>query len=199
MACPRARSSTRPSWATAAARPGARAPPEGGETSWTRATSFWVSVSAAAALLHQVRVAHADVRVVVVERDLGLRPQDHLALGRVGLDAAREPDGVAILVGHGAPLGMLADEPAAVVVEPVEVVAAGALPDKVRGAGVLHRASVGVAHVLGRRPGVAAVAAVGAGGVAVDGAIDGEERPITEHRVALLLGDGPPPGGVRRP
>ena len=139
----------------------------------------------------EIGITHARGRVIGVEHDLRLRPLDDAPVRAVGLDAAAEPHGIAaahiaMVVGAGA-----------VVVEPVEELPVCALPREVGRARVLHQPSVRIALVLGLAPRVTAVATVRAGGMAVDGAVDTVERPVTQHRVALFLRDRP--AAPRRP
>ena len=138
---------------------------------------------------NQVGVAHANIGVVVVERDFGLRPEDNPPVRGVGFYSATQPHRVAVLVGNRAPPRMLANKTPAVVVEPVQVFAVRALPDKIRGARVFHQASVGIPAVLRSRPGVPAVAAVRFDRIAIDRAIGGVKRPVAEDDVTLFFGD----------
>src|SRR5687768_1629772 len=83
---------------------------------------------------------------------------------------------------------MLADEAPAVVVKPIQELAVLAAPGEVGRARVLHQASIGVAHVFGRLPGSAAIAAVGIGRVPVDGSKHAENGPVAQNGEALLFG-----------
>ncbi len=77
----------------------------------------------------EVRVAHADVGIIIVEQDFGLRPFNHLAVRRVDFAASHEPGRIAVIIRAAALLAIraeLADEASAVVVEPVEVTAVAA-------------------------------------------------------------------------
>jgi len=152
-----------------------------------------------AAILYKIGVAHADVGVVIVKQDFGLRPLEALAGGRVDLAARHEPGGVAVVIRTAAVLAVRAeraDKASAVVVEPVEKLSVGAFPHEVGGARVFDAPAAGrVCLVGGLSPGARVVATVGAGGPAIDGAVDAVKGAVAEADDALLLRDATAPGG----
>ena len=91
---------------------------------------------------------------------------------------------------HRRVAAQLADELAAMVVEPIEEAAVGALPHKVRRAGILHSPTAGrVGLVMGRLPVAATVATVGAHRPAIDATVNAVKRAVAEFHETLLLGN----------
>jgi len=144
-----------------------------------------------AGILHKIGVTHADVGIVIVEQELGLRPLEALAGGRVDLAARHEPGGVAVVIRTAAVSAVraeCADKASAVVVEPVEKLSVGAFPHEVGGARVFDApAARRVCLVGGLGPGARAIATVGAGGPAIDGAVDAVKGAVAEADEALLF------------
>ncbi len=132
-----------------------------------------------AVFLDEVRVAHADHDVVVIEQDFGLRPGEGFSLGGVELLAGADPDGVAVVKGvAGGHVGgaVAAEEETAMVVKPEEVFSILAAPDEGGGAGVLDKGTAwGVRHESRGGPCAGAISANDVCGVSGDGAVDAKQ------------------------
>src|SRR5882724_3720551 len=91
-----------------------------------------------ALVLHHVRIAHANKRIVVIEPYFRLRPANNFSLWTIAFDAAYQPSRIAVFIRHCSMFRILADKLAAVIVEPVQIFAVLAAPGEICSARMLH-------------------------------------------------------------
>ena len=131
-----------------------------------------------AILFDQVRVAHANVGIVVIENYFRLTPLNYPTFRTIRFYASAQPNGIAIFVCVRTLCWMLSNKAPPVIVKPVEVASIGAAPGEVSRSWVFKKSSIGEFFILRIGPGAAAVARVGAGWMAVDRSVDTVKRSV---------------------